>query len=170
VTRSLVVFALLGALGCTEGLRGVPMKAPAATGVVVASATTAEREGLEVLWNGQTSGGDFEWKTWIAGSPEELDAVWSAAAAGSAPPVDFSRYVVIAAAGGGGVCTPRVTGIDAEASGLLTLRFDPDTIGKPCILLLTRVARIVAIPRRVLPATVVFMNGYAFAVPEVPFG
>jgi hypothetical protein len=39
-----------------------------------------------------------------------------------------------------------------------------------CILLATRVAKIVAVPRRVLTATVVFMNGYAFAVPDVPFG
>lgn len=80
------------------------------------------------------------------------------------------KYVVIAQAGGGGVCNPRITGIEAEASGLLRLEYDEEDLFMTCILLATRVAKIVAVPRRVLTATVVFMNGYAFAVPDVPFG
>jgi hypothetical protein len=166
----LLPFALAALGACTDGLQGVPMKAPAATGTVVAAATTTEHEGLRVLWNGQTSGARTSWQTWIAGSPEELDAVWREAAAGEAPFVDFTKYVVIAEAGEGGVCNPRIVGVEAEASGLLRLRFDPRDETMTCILLATRIARIVAVPRRILPATVVFLNGYAFAVPDVPFG
>jgi hypothetical protein len=172
----LVLGALLTALvGCTEGLRGVPMKAPDTTGKVVASATTSEHDGLRVLWNGRTGGVDSKWKAWIAGSDEELAAVWRAAvvwragAVGTPPRIDFARYVVIAEAGEGGVCNPKIVGIEAEASGLLRLRFD-DPKDEICIMLATRIARIVAVPRRVLPATVVFLHGYAFEVPQVPFG
>jgi hypothetical protein len=166
----LVLGALLTAVvGCTEGLRGVPTKAPDTTGRVVASATTSEREGLRVLWNGRTGGVDSKWKAWIAGSDEELAAIWRAAAVGTPPRIDFAKYVVIAEAGEGGVCNPKIVGIEAEASGLLRLRFD-DPKDEICIMLATRIARIVAVPRRVLPATVVFLNGYAFEVPQVPFG
>jgi hypothetical protein len=185
----LVLGALLAALvGCTEGLRGVPMKAPDkteglrgvpvkapnTTGKIVASATTSEREGLRVLWNGRTGGGDVKWKAWIAGSDEELAAVWRtavvwrSAAAGIPPRIDFARYVVIAEAGEGGVCNPKIVGIEAEASGLLRLRFDQKN--EICIMVATRIARIVAVPRRVLPTTLVFLHGYAFEVPQVPFG
>jgi len=168
---SVVVLVLSLALaGCTQGLRGVPMKMPATTGEVVVAATTSEREGLRVLWNGRTSGADGKWKAWIAGSPEELEAIWNAAAFGTPPSVDFARYIVIAEAGDGGVCNPKIVGIEAEASGLLRLRYDPEAAIMTCIMVATRIAKIVAVPRRVLTATVVFMDGYAFAVPEVPFG
>lgn len=163
------LLAALALAGCTHGLRGVPMTPPKSTGKVVASASVGEPDGVKVLWNGQTSGTDSRWKAWIAGSPDELEAVWDEAAFGDPPAIDFTKYVVIAEAGEGGVCNPRILGVDAEASGLLRLRFDPDAMYRTCILLATRIARIVAVPRRVLTATVVFMNGYAFEVPEVPF-
>jgi hypothetical protein len=164
--------ALLVALAltaCTHGLRGVAMEHPKATGKIVTSASVDEPDGLKVLWNGQTSGLDSEWKGWIAGSPNELEAVWTEAAVGDPPAIDFTKYVVIAEAGDGGVCNPRILGVDAEASGLLRLRYHPDDLARTCILVATRIARIVAVPRRVLTATVVFMNGFAFEVPEVPF-
>ena len=167
---AVVLAASLALTGCTQGLRGVPMEAPRATGNVVAAATTSEREGLRVLWNGRTSGSDMKWKAWIAGSQEELDAVWKVAARGTPPNVDFGRYVVIAEAGEGGICTPKIVGIEAEAPGLLRLRYDSETTLSTCILTVARIAKIVAVPRRVLTATVVFMDGYAFAVPDVPFG
>jgi hypothetical protein len=152
----LVLSALLTALvGCTEGLRGVPMKAPDTTG--------------RVLWNGRTGGVDSKWKAWIAGSDEELAAIWRAASVGTPPRIDFARYVVIAEAGEGGVCNPKIVGVEAEASGLLRLRFE-DPKDEICIMVATRIALIVAVPRRVLPATVVFLHGYAFEVPQVPFG
>jgi hypothetical protein len=77
--------------------------------------------------------------------------------------------VVIAEAGDGGACNPTITGIEAEASGLLRLRFASHDPFMSCIMVSFRIARIVAVPRRVLPATVVFMNGFAFEVPDVPF-
>jgi hypothetical protein len=165
-----VLVMSLALTGCTQGLQGVPMKMPATTGKVVAAATTSEREGLRVLWNGRTRGADGKWKAWIAGSPDELEAVWSAAAAGTPPSIDFARYIVLAQAGEGGVCNPKIVGIEAEASGLLRLRYAPETTPTTCILLATRIAKIVAVPRRILTATVVFLDGYAFAVPDVPFG
>lgn len=157
-------------LGCTQGLRGVPFEGPARTGIVVASARTTEPGGLVVLWNGQTAGAEMEWHAWIAGSPDAYRAVWSAAALGQPPAVDFARYVVIAEAGAGGVCNPKITGVVAEASGRLALQFEPDGELTTCILVATRIARIIAVPRRVLPSSVVFLNGHAFEVPEVPFG
>jgi len=167
---SVVLAMSLALAGCTQGLRGVPMKMPAKTGNVVIAATTSECEGLRVLWNGRTSGGDVERKAWIAGSPDELEAVWSVAANGAPPNVDFAKYVVIAFAGEGSVCNPRITGIDAEGSGLLRLTYNEADLHMTCIMLATRVSKIVALPRRILTATVVFMDGYAFAVPDVPFG
>lgn len=72
-------------------------------------------------------------------------------------------------AGDGGACNPTITGIEAEASGLLRLRFASHDPFMSCIMVSFRIARIVAVPRRVLPATVVFMNGFAFEVPDLPF-
>lgn len=167
---SLLLLATALLTSCTEGLRGAPMKPPKATGKLVASASVDEPGGLKVLWNGQTNAGASGWRGWIAGSDEELAAVWGAAAAGRPPRIDFARYVVLAVAGEGGVCNPTILGIDAEASGLLRLRIDPKILGETCILVATRIARIVAVPRRILPTTVVFFDGFAFEVPEVPFG
>jgi hypothetical protein len=167
---SLLGILLVALVGCTEGLRGVPMKEPEASGRVVAGATTSEREGLKILWNGRTRGTDMKWKAWIAGSDDELAAVWSATAVGNPPSIDFAKYVVIAEAGEGGVCNPTIVGIEAEATGLLRLRYDPKDGVMTCIAVATRIAYVVAIPRRILPATVVFLHGYAFAVPEPPFG
>jgi hypothetical protein len=167
---ALLVALVLALAGCTHGLRGVRIEQPKATGKVVASASVVEPDGLKVLWNGQTSGSAGTWQGWIAGSPDELDAIWSEAGVGDAPAIDFTKYIVIATAGDGGVCSPRLLAVEAEASGLLRLRYHPDDLYMNCILVSTRIARIVAIPRRVLPATVVFFNGFAFAVPEVPFG
>jgi hypothetical protein len=66
-------------------------------------------------------------------------------------------------------CSPKIVGLEAEASGRLTLRFEPGSEFTACTLLATRIARVIAVPRRVLPASVVFLNGFAFEVPEVPF-
>jgi hypothetical protein len=167
---AIVLVIALGQSACTEGLRGAPMEAPPETGSIVATASAGEPHGLRVLWNGRTSGGDFGRKAWVAGSADELAAVWSSAAVGEAPFVDFREYVVLAFAGEGSVCNPRIVGIDAEASGRLTLRSDPADGIMTCILVAVRVAQVIAVPRRILPATVVFLGGYAFAVPEVPFG
>ncbi len=145
------------------------MQGPEATGMPVVTVTTSEPEGLRVLWNGGTGGGEMEWKAWIAGDPDELSAVWRAAAAGPAPVVNFERYVVIAQAGQGGTCHAKILALEAEASGRLSLRYDPPGGIMPCTLAATRVARIIAVPRRVLTATVVFLDGFAFQVPEVPF-
>jgi hypothetical protein len=76
---------------------------------------------------------------------------------------------VIAEAGEGGVCNPKIVGIEADASGLLRLRFD-DRRTRSASLLATRIARIVAVPRRVLTRKRRLLHGYAFEVPQVPFG
>lgn len=173
VTMRLAIVAVLCGVtgfGCTDGLRGVRMETPKPTGQAVVTVTTSESDGLRVLWNGKTAGEDFEMKAWIAGDPDELAAVWRAAAVGPPPPVDFGRYIVIARAGMGWACNPKIVGLDAEASGLLTLRYDPPGGIMACILTAPRVAHIVAVPRRALTATVVFLDGYAFQVPEIPFG
>jgi hypothetical protein len=164
--------ALLVVVGCTEGLRGVPMKEPSATGKVVASVSANEPGGLQVLWNGpvvrQQDRVLTKWSTWVAGSQEELDAVWKAAAKGLAPSVDFASYVVFAATGPHN-CLPPIRGLDIEASGLMLLRKE-DIPVHSCRGDAVPVARIIAVPRSALPTTVVFLEGYAFEVPDVPFG
>jgi hypothetical protein len=62
---------------------------------------------------------------WIAGNAEELAAVWKAAASGPPPRVDFAKYVVIASLGESTTMIPKIIGLEAEASGLLTLRHAP---------------------------------------------
>jgi hypothetical protein len=160
--------------GCTEGLRGVRTEMPSATGKPVASVTTSEAGGLIVLWNGESASHDEVLRKgggggWIAGSQGELEAVWKATVSGPPPRVDFARYVVLAELDQGGRCEPKIDGLDAEASGLLTLRYAPEPM-RPCPAILVPVARILAVPRRVLTATVVFLEGYAYEVPDVPFG
>jgi hypothetical protein len=173
-SRSLFcALVFVGLSACTEGLRGVPMEMPRATGNPVATATTSEREGLRVLWNGGTRGTQMKWTTWVAGNPEEFEAVWNAAVGTSPPPVDFTKYVVFAAAGAGNPCDPPIiVSIDAEASGKLIFHYEREGKYKltTCIQVGTRIARVVAVPRRIFPTTVVFLGGYAFEVPEVPFG
>lgn len=168
----LAVALALGS-GCTEGLRGVPMKEPTATGNVVASVSANEPGGLVVLWNGQVvrrkNQGLKAWTTWIAGSQEELDAVWAAAAKGPPPSVDFASNVVFAAAGPGSPCSPSIRRLDVEASGLMLLQTDAIPNDAVCSDKVP-VARIIAVPRRVFPTTVVFLEGFAFEVPDVPFG
>jgi hypothetical protein len=175
VAQTFVLSALLVLGACTDGLRGVPMKAPAQTGKIVASASTSEPGGLLVFWHGDSlthrevhkrGGGGF----WIAGNEEELEAVWKAAASGPPPQVDFAKYVVLASLREGNYFLPKIIGLDAEASGLLTLRYAPETGMFSYEDLVVPIARIIGIPRRVLPATVVFLEGYAFEVPEIPFG
>lgn len=173
--RALVLSTALVLGACTDGLRGVPMKTPERSGKIVASASASEPGGLLVFWNGDSlahrevhlKGGGG---TWIAGNDEELDAVWKAAASGPPPRVDFAKYVVLASLGEGNYMIPKIIGLEAEASGLLTLRHAPLPSGASYEDILVPIARIIGIPRRVLPTTVVFLEGYAFEVPEIPFG
>ena len=173
VARALVLSALFALAACTDGLRGVPMKSPERTGKVVASVSTSEPGGLLVFWNGDSMthvSAHLRWGQWIAGNDEELAAVWREAANGPPPRVDFATYVVLASLREGNYLIPKIIGLDAEASGLLTLRHAPTPIGASYEDIAVPIARIIGIPRRVLPATVVFLEGYAFEVPEVPFG
>jgi hypothetical protein len=162
--------AVIGSSGCTEGLRGAPMEMPAATGKPVVTVTTNERQGLRVLWNGPAPGMQMKWRAWVAGNQEEFEAVWKDAVGLTPPRVDFTKYVVFAAAGEGGVCNPKIVSIHAEESGRLVLHYEHETEFMTCLDLAVHIARVVAVPRRIFPTTVVFLEGYAFEVPEVPFG
>jgi hypothetical protein len=126
--------------------------------------------GLLVLANGRTSGGDSDWKGWIANDALELGVLWKAVGRGRLPPpvVDFSRYIVFGAAGEGGVCPTKIVGIAAKASGELALEYDQDSLFTTCILLATRVALVVAVPRRMVRGPVAYFNGYRCLVEE-PF-
>ena len=173
--RALVLSTALVLGACTDGLRGVPIQAPARTGKVVASVSASEPGGLLVFWHGESithrevhakgGGGD-----WIAGNEEELSAVWKAAASGPPPRVDFAKYVVFASLSEGLDLIPKIIGLDAEASGLLTLRREPVPPGTSYMDVFVPIARVIGVPRRILPTTVVFLEGYAFEVPEIPFG
>ena len=167
-----LAIAVLVLVGCTEGLRGVPMKEPSTTGNVVASLSAKEAGGLMVLWNGpvvrQRDRVLTTWSTWVAGNQEELNAVWKASAKGFAPNIDFATYVVFAAAGPRN-CLPPIARLDVEASGLMLLHTE-EIPAHSCQGDAVPVARIIAVPRRVFPTTVVFLEGHAFEVPDVPFG
>jgi len=171
--RALVFSASLVLGACTDGLRGVPMNAPDRTGKIVASVSTSEPGGLLVFWNGDSMthvSAHLRGGQWIAGNDDELAAVWREAAAGPPPRVDFAKYVVFASLCEGTYLIPKIIGLDAEASGLLTLRREPLPPGTSYEDIAVPIARIIGVPRRVLPATVVFLDGYAFEVPEIPFG
>jgi len=173
VRHLVLATALFVVIGCTEGLRGVPMKPPAATGKVVGSVTKDEPGGLIVLWDGESlehrEAHSQSARAWVAGSEEEFEDVWKAAASGKPPRVDFGTYVVLATLSEGNYAAPKIQGIDVEASGLLVPRFVP---WRPESHLdnLSPMARVIAVPRRILPTTVVFFDGYAFEVPDLPFG
>ena len=170
VVGALSAFALAG---CTDGLRGVAMKAPDATGKIVASVTTSDPRGLVVFWDGRNRAEEsvrVESRAWIAGSEEELVAVWKESAVGPPPRVEFASYVVFASTWERPFDVPKIIGLDAEESGLLLLRFAPETSMAAYEDAVMNGSRILAVPRRVFPTTVVFLDGYAFAVPEIPFG
>jgi len=165
VLRPLLCVALLASSGCAGPTRGTPAKSPAPTGRLFGSATTTEANGLLVLSNGRTGGGDDDTKTWSATDEVELAVLWRGVGRRGAPPaIDFSRYIVLGSVSEGSVCQIPILGIDSEHSGLLSLKYDPDRLFQTCILVAIRVARVVAVPRRVLPGPVVYLWGYRFVL------
>ena len=168
---SVVACALALALvqACAGSTRGVRAEAPGDS-AIVARVSVKEPNGLLVLANGQTSGGDFDWKGWIANDALELGVLWKAVGRGHSPPpvVDFSRYIVLGAAGIGGLDPAKIVGIAAKASGELALEYDQDSLFSTGNLEARRVALVVAVPRRVVRGPVVYFHDFRFLVEE-PF-
>ena len=157
--RALDLVALAAfSLGCGGAGRGTLVALPTATaGGALAQATTSEADGLRVLWHGPTRGRVDAAEAWSAASPSELEDLWQAA--GRPPPaprVDFRNYVVFGIARGGGVCPDEITGARREAGGLLSLQSEP--LQHSCVDLLTRVAEVVAVPRRLLDEQITLVS------------
>jgi len=161
----LLCLTLLALSGCASPTRGTRAKSPAPTGRLFGSATTTEANGLLVLSNGRTGGGDDDTKTWSATDDVELAVLWRGVGRSGPPPtIDFGRYIVLGSASDGSVCQISILGIDSEPSGRLSLRYDPDQLFQTCILVAVRVARVVAVPRRIVPGPVVYLWGYRFVL------
>jgi len=137
--------------GAPAGLyRRVPLPRPLAP---TARVSTSEPGGLIVLHNGPSQGRHGESKALLAGDRRQLDALWlELGIEGPVPPVDLRPYLVLGASYGGGVCPGEVTAAEIDDSGNLVLR----AIVKEqyCLSLFVQNARVVAVPRRFLPARV----------------
>jgi hypothetical protein len=163
--RRMVMLGVGLIAGCAGSTAGVRAPAPPATGQVYARATTSDTAKLRVLLNGRTPGLAHGQQAWIASDDVELGVLWAHLHRGSAPTVDFTHYIVLGTAFEGGVCQPTITGIRAERSGLLSLEYLEEG-ERICIMLATRIATVVAVPRRVLPGPVVYLWGFRFTVDE----
>jgi hypothetical protein len=177
MTEFVVALALL-VTGCTGAIGGTPLfgpEFPAGERTVVARVSTADADGFRVLYKGRTSGGDFDQSGWIAGTGSQLARLWENVGIRTSPPdVDFTRYVVVGLVGGGAVCISEVTAATIDVHGVVELDYDkpttcPVTGQCTCQDALTRVAEVVAIPRRWLGKQLEFVSARAafrFDVPE----
>ncbi|MDI1477322.1 hypothetical protein [Polyangium sp. y55x31] len=166
---SSLLFALtLSLAGCTGALRGTALSEAPKPAAVTARATAAEPGGLRVLANGRTT----RWETegaWLATDEDELGALWNAVGKEEPlPRVDFDTHVVLGVAYEGGVCEPEIEAIEVDAAG--TLRLRTAHLAGECILAAVSVARVLAVPRRILPPRFVFLAtpprpAYAFDLP-----
>jgi len=153
VRRYLAVSSILAGLlgGCGGAGSGTRVAvAPPAAAPIVAEVTTFEAGGLRVLWNGPVQRGAIEEIRGLsAEDPSELDALWETTGMLGPPPrVDFSREVVFAFPGPGGVCPRAISHASLDRAGVL--RFSGPPWSGSCVDLLTRVATVVAVPRRLL--------------------
>jgi hypothetical protein len=133
-----------------------------------------DSEGLKVLWQGPSSSDDprYQSAAWAAASRPQLEALWKALGRPApAPQVDFVRDVVFGVSDQGGVCSGKIHGAAIEPRGVIWIRGMPPPYG--CVDRPARVAQVVAVPRRLLPAHVVLVpfeiqRAYSFTVPELP--
>ncbi|HVK67354.1 MAG TPA: hypothetical protein VM694_22870 [Polyangium sp.] len=166
--RSLLLALSLSLAGCTGALRGSQLSEAPKPAAVTARATSAEPGGLRVLANARAQQFGTE-GAWLATDEDELRSLWRAVGAdGPLPRVDFDTHVVLGAAHDDGVCQPEIDAVEVDAAGTLRLHAEP--FGGACIDLAVGVARVVAVPRRILPPRFVFLptasrSAYAFDLP-----
>lgn len=164
-------------VACGGATRGslTPLPVSGASAESLVEVTTSEADGLRVLWHGATqgeSGSIHEQKAWVAANSSQLDDLWQAAGRPApAPRVDFQRYVVFGIVQGGGVCPKEITGARGEAGSVL--RLVGTYLQQSCVDLLTRVAEVVAVPRRLLPRQLTLVSvsesvAFEFDVPDAP--
>ncbi|HWA73414.1 MAG TPA: hypothetical protein VG937_13805 [Polyangiaceae bacterium] len=133
-----------------------------------------DADGLRVLWQGPSPvhKPNAPSAAWAAASRPQLEALWKQLGRPApAPEVDFVRDVVFGVSDEGGICSGKIHGAAIEPSGVIWIRGMPANYG--CVDRPTRVAQVVALPRRLLPESVVLVpfeihRAYAFAVPELP--
>lgn len=128
-------------------------------------------DGLRVLWNDALHMSDFTRspQAWAAGSRAQLELLWEELGWPlPLPELDFHRHVVFGIGTGGRVCPSKLIGADVTPRGLIWIRGRP--FPGACVDLLSPVAQVVAVPRRLLGSDVVVMffdvgGTYAFKVP-----
>ena len=163
-----------GCAGAFSGKRLVGEDSPSRKGPFVARVSTAEPDGLRVLFKGTAFGGYDEQSGWIAGTATQFGTLWKKVGLRSPPPdVDFSRYVAVGLAGRGGVCTSEVTHVTVDARGVLELQYAkptrcPATGLCACEDVATHVAEVVAVPRRLLGKRLEFVGEHAAFLFDVP--
>lgn len=159
--RWLVVLFVAACSGPISGTRiDNPRRPP---GPPVASAFASEPGGIRVLANARAGEGDAGL---LATNAEEYAALWEDVGLGGAPPaIDFGTHVVLGTNWPDGVCQPELVAAHVDAAGILT--FEGASVADACIALLVRAARVVAVPRSILPPRFVWRTGggdYAFSL------
>lgn len=156
-------------VGCSGARRGklVDWDRVPQSEVVLDRALTSEVDGLRVLWNGRVFGSDFKQRGFIAGSRSQFVALWKRVEAPAREPtVDFSKYVVLAVVRGGGKCPIEVLAVELHPPNVLR----PWTLqaSYSCQDVMVRRALVLAVPRRLLGSSVIFVErgAFKFSVPK----
>ncbi|MBO6939804.1 MAG: hypothetical protein JJ863_32835 [Deltaproteobacteria bacterium] len=148
------LLAIVLLLGCARPSTGAPVRSVPERGAVHSRATTAEADGVRVLWNGRV--GRASDGSWLASTPRELGGLWRRIGAdGDPPPVDFSTHVVLGTGFEDGPCQSEIVAAQVDAHGTLT--FERQALTEACIALAVRVGVAVAVPRRILPESFVWV-------------
>ena len=162
------LFGAVLALGCASLPTGVPRPLPATETREAARASTAQVDGLRVLWNAVAIGRASE-QTWVANDPAELAVLWREAGPSvEMPTVDFTRYVVLGLSHWGSYCQPEISSVSVERSGVVRLNTERDT--SICMDVAVRVSLVIALPRRLLKPSILlvapgYRHAFEFSVP-----
>lgn len=144
--RSFLLLVLPCVVACGGPSTGAPVKTPT-PGPAVATAKASEPGGIVVLANGEAGNGEAGL---LATTQDELADLWGdVGLSGSAPRVDFATHVVVGTNFWDGPCQPELVAATVDAAGTLT--FTEQSLGGGCIRLAVRIARVVAVPRSILP-------------------
>ncbi len=109
---------------------------------------------------------DFDRRGYIAGDRSQFGALWlEVGAPRRQPAVDFAEYVVFAIVGEGAQCPWEVLAVDLEPDDVLRVRTDGNW---SCTDVAVRRALVLAVPRRLLGASVTLIEhgAFTFDVPQ----
>ncbi len=139
--RFAFAFVVLLVAACTAPIAGTRTRTPSPPGAPVATSA------IRVLANTTAGHGRAGL---LATNADEYAALWSDVGLRSSPPaIDFTTHVVLGTNFEDGVCQPELVAAHVDAANVLTL--EQAALADTCILLASRTARVVAVPRSLLP-------------------